>query len=214
MRISPCVFNTIFSKSWASITHYPVAEASLKKVIHDCFVEQDNPPPLKFRHPGLVVFAGTHSINYMTQSRRSSTFKGHLGHPSGTMSCHRGLGEQTCVPSSLARCRCCWKSCGKWLSSREKIFQANQFPSYPGDSLWVFRETWKNTQEQVLALGTACGNAVLSTAQVLNSSLSQHSDLSISFRGNLRGQNTCLKAQKNPNKTKPNCISVKQNPGT
>lgn len=162
MRISPCVFNTIFSKSWASIPHYPVAEASLKKVIHDCFVEQDNPFPSNSDTQVWLCLQGlTPSITWPNPDAPAN-----LKVIWDTVSCHRGLGEQTCSPSSLARCRCCWRSCAKWLPwPREKKFQTRQFSSYPGESLWVFRDTWKITQEQVLVPGTDCGNAVLSTAR-------------------------------------------------
>lgn len=132
MRISPCVFNTRFSQSWASIKNYPAAEASLKKVIHD------NPPPLKFRHPGLVVFAGTLSILYVIKPRCSSTFKGHLGHLCGTVSCHRGLGEQIFAPSSLSGCQVAA------VTKREEI-PGKSIPFIPSDRLWV---TWKNTQSR------------------------------------------------------------------
>lgn len=116
----------------------PQLKPASKKVIHDCLVEQDNPPPLKFRHPGLVVFAGTLSIHYVTQPRCSSTFKGHLGHLCGTVSCHRGLGEQIFAPSSLARCQVAA------VTKREEI-PGKSIPFIPSDRLWV---TWKNTQSR------------------------------------------------------------------
>lgn len=83
--------------------HYPVAEASLKKIIHDCFVEQDNSPPLKFRQPfpsTRCVCRDSLSIRFALcdQIWCSCTFKGNLGHPPGTVSCQKVLGEQTCAP--------------------------------------------------------------------------------------------------------------------
>lgn len=128
----------------------------------------------------------------------SSTFKGHLGHPSGTMSCHRGLREQPGPlppwPGAAAAGGTVVSGCYK--QERRNSRQINSFHT----QVTAFGSSGipGKTPKAGPGPGTACGNAVLSRAKVLNSSLSHHSDLSITFRVNLRGQNTCLRAQNKP----------------
>ena len=157
--------------------HYPVAEASLKKVIHDCSVEQDNSPLLKFRQPfpstGCVCRNSLHPLCIMWPVWCSCTFTGNLGHPPGTVSCHKVSGEPSCAPSSPARCCCCRRSCGQWLlSPRETKSHASQFSPHPGDRLWLFSAIWMNTQDPLPGPLHSLWHTVIIRARVLNKSLS------------------------------------------